>query len=103
MPYIDRDGVRVYYEREGSGDTLLLSHGFACSGRLWGAQLRGLREDYQVIAWDARGHDRSDSPDDPDRYSRGLSVDDMASILDDCDVERCVLVGHSMGSLISVE
>jgi pimeloyl-ACP methyl ester carboxylesterase len=102
MPYISREGVRVYYEEAGAGPPLLLSHGFACSGRLWHAQLKGLSDSCRLIAWDARGHDRSDSPGDPAQYSRAASVADMEAILDACGIDRAVLVGHSMGSLISV-
>ena len=35
MPYIERDGVKVYYESEGSGPAVLLSHGYSATSAMW--------------------------------------------------------------------
>jgi len=65
MPYLNRDGVGIYYEERGSGPALLLTHGYSASARMWKGQMESLSDRYRLIAWDMRGHDRSDSPDDP--------------------------------------
>src|SRR5512143_1574229 len=55
MAYIDRDGVKVYYEVEGSGPPVLLSHGYSATSRMWQGQAEALKDRYQVITWDMRG------------------------------------------------
>ena len=84
MSYLDRDGVRIYYEQHGAGPAVLLSHGYSASARMWQGQMDALSDSYHVIAWDMRGHDRSDSPDDPALYSHEATIHDMAAVLDAC-------------------
>ena len=76
MAYVERDGVRVYYESDGSGPAVLLSHGYGATSGMWRGQVEALRDRYQVIAWDMRGHGQSDSPPDQAQYSEDASVDD---------------------------
>src|SRR3954468_6069922 len=105
MTTLDRDGVRVHYELGGPSDgrpALLLSHGFRASTRMWAPNLPALARRHLVVAWDMRGHGSSDAPVDPALYSRELSVDDMAAVLDAAGVERVVLVGMSLGGYLSL-
>jgi pimeloyl-ACP methyl ester carboxylesterase len=105
MPYLDRAGIRIYYELAGGpGDhpPLLLSHGFGASSEMWQPNVAALAADRQVITWDLRGHGRSDSPDDPDRYSHAACVADMAALLDAAGAERAVVGGLSLGGFLSL-
>jgi pimeloyl-ACP methyl ester carboxylesterase len=102
MPYLDRDGVKIYYEHGGTGPALLLTHGYSASARMWQGQMKALSDRYHVISWDMRGHDRSDSPDDPALYSHAASVADMAAVLDACSARRAVIGGLSLGGFMSL-
>ena len=102
MSYIDRDGVRIYYEQHGAGPAVLLSPGYSASARMWRGQMEALADSYHVIAWDMRGHDRSDSPDDPALYSHEATVIDMAAVLDACGIGRAVIAGLSLGGFMSL-
>ena len=102
MPYLDRDGIKVYYEERGRGPAILLSHGYSASARMWQGQLDTLSDSYRLIAWDMRGHDRSDSPENPALYSHEATVADMAAILDACGVDRAVIGGLSLGGYMSL-
>ena len=102
MPHIDRDGVKIYYEDHGSGQPILLSHGFSATSRMWAEQVAALKDDYRVIVWDMRGHGDSDSPGDDSRYSEALTIGDMAALLDECGVERAVIAGLSLGGYMSL-
>lgn len=102
MPYLDRDSVRIYYEEHGRGPAVLLSHGYSASARMWSGQFAALSDSYHVIGWDMRGHDRSDSPDDPALYSHELTVGDMAAVLDACNVKSAVIGGLSLGGFMSL-
>ncbi len=102
MAYLDRGGVKIYYEQRGAGPAVLLSHGYSASARMWSGQIAALADAYQVIAWDMRGHDRSDSPDDPAFYSHEATVADMAAVLDACGAGRAVIGGLSLGGYMSL-
>ena len=102
MPYIHRDGVRIWYEEHGSGPPVLLSHGYSATSRMWAGQVAAFAPRYRVLTWDMRGHGESDSPDDAARYSEAATVDDMATVLDQCGVERAVVGGLSLGGYMSL-
>ena len=97
MPHVERDGVRIFYESHGSGPVLFLAHGYAATTHMWRGQVEAFSGRYRVITWDMRGHGESDSPAEPDQYSRDATCDDMAAILDACGVERAVVGGLSLG------
>src|SRR5271156_663829 len=102
MSYLDRDGVCIYYEQRGAGPAVLLSHGYSASARMWQGQMEALSDSYHMIGWDMRGHDRSDSPDDPSLYSHAASIADMAAVLDACGVGRAIIAGLSLGGFMSL-
>ena len=104
MPTLDRDGVGIHYEVVGTGPrTVLLSHGWAASSRMFAANAAALAERHTVLTWDQRGHGRSDYPSDPAAYSTPLAVADMAALLDAVGAERAVIAGHSLGGYLSLE
>lgn len=102
MAYIDRNGVKIFYEVEGSGPTVLLSHGYSASARMWRGQVEALKDSYRVITWDMRGHAESDSPDDQSLYSEELTVADMKAILGACGASKAVIGGLSLGGYMSL-
>jgi len=102
MATINRDGVNIYYEDDGAGPAILLSHGYSATSRMWEAQVAALKNSYRVITWDMRGHGQSDSPDDPAAYSEAATVDDMAAILKHLGIESAVIGGLSLGGYMSL-
>lgn len=102
MPFIDRNGVRIYYEAHGSGPAVLLSHGFSATSQMWRGQIEALSPRYRLIVWDMRGHGQSDSPDALEEYSEEKTVGDMAAILDACGARRAVIGGLSLGGYMSL-
>ena len=66
MPFIDRDGIRLYYETHGTGRPLLFLSETACHGDVWKLhQVPAFSRDHQVILCDYRGTGRSDWPSEP--------------------------------------
>ena len=102
MAFLNRDGVRIYFEERGKGPAVLLTHGYGASARMWRGQMEALSDRYRIIAWDMRGHDRSDYPDDPALYSHEATVADMAAILDACGVQKAVIGGLSLGGFMTL-
>jgi pimeloyl-ACP methyl ester carboxylesterase len=102
MAYIERDGVKVYFEDHGMGPGVLLSHVFSASSTMWRAQVAALQDHYRVMTWDMRGHGQSDYPDDPAAYSENHSIADMAAILNACGLQQAVIGGLSLGGCASL-
>ena len=102
MAYIERDGVKIYYEVAGSGPAVVLSHGYSATSQMWRGQVPVLSEQYRVITWDMRGHGQSDSPDDPKAYSEAATVDDIAGILNHLGIDKAVIGGLSLGGYMSL-
>ena len=102
MATLDRNGVKIHYEVHGSGPTLLLSHGYSSTCRMWDGQIAALKDRYQVVVWDFRGHGESDYPTDPGLYSEALTVGDMLALLDTVGARKAIVAGLSLGGYMSL-
>ena len=102
MPYAINDGIRIYYETEGSGPPLLFTHGLASTHEVWReiGYVQELRDDYTVIIYDQRGHGQSDKPHMPHAYDYRLMVGDALAVLDALHIERTHFWGYSLGGAI---
>ncbi len=91
---VERDGVRVYWERYGSGSPayLLLPTWEALHSRTWKCQIPYLARYGTVITFDPRGNGRSDRPRDPALYARREYADDAVAVLDAAGVARALVV-----------
>jgi len=102
MPYLQRGNVKLNYEDAGHGPAILFTHGFGATLRMFDSQAAALSPFYRVIRWDMRGHGETDSPEIPAAYSQQRTVEDMAALLDDREVDRVVLAGMSLGGTMSL-
>ncbi len=95
--YVERDGVRVFYEVFGTGErTILLlptwSVLHAAHGRF---QIADLARHYRVVTFDGRGNGRSDRPKGAAAYDDREFVADALSVLDATGTERAVVIACS--------
>lgn len=102
MAFLNRDGVRIFYDVQGSGPAVLLSHGYSATSQMWARQVEALRDRYRVITWDMRGHGESDSPGDQALYSEEATCGDMAGILRELGIGKAVIGGLSLGGYMSL-
>src|SRR3954467_7023419 len=102
MAQLDRAGVKIHYEIHGSGPTILLSHGYSSTARMWDGQVAALKDRYQVVVWDFRGHGESDYPKDGAQYSEALTVGDMLALLDKVGAKKAIVAGLSLGGYMSL-
>ena len=105
MPSFDSDGVEIAYIDEGEGEPLLLIHGFASNiAANWvdPGWVRTLTQSgCRVIAYDNRGHGRSEKLYDPDVYGAPLMAEDARRLLDHLGITRADVLGYSMGARIA--
>jgi pimeloyl-ACP methyl ester carboxylesterase len=97
------DGTRLHAEVFGPEDgyPIVLAHGITCAIRVWANQIADLSTDYRVIAFDHRGHGRSEVPRRRSNYSLDFLAADLDAVLDAtlAPGERAVIAGHSMGGI----
>lgn len=102
MPYVEVDDVRLYYERAGTGrPELLFVHGWCCDHTAFKPQFDYFAQTHAVTAVDLRGCGRSGCPDGG--YHIRDFADDLAPFCDRLEIEKPVVVGHSLGGMIAVE
>jgi pimeloyl-ACP methyl ester carboxylesterase len=103
MPYaqID-DGVRLYYELTGPEDApVILQFGGGLFGRHnFGLVNDGMRENFQLLAFDARGYGASSAP--REKYTIEGWADDGARLLDALGLDQVFVHGTSMGGMIAI-
>jgi pimeloyl-ACP methyl ester carboxylesterase len=102
MPKLEVDGAALTYDdegpREGDGVPLVFVHGWTANRHRWDHQVAHFAEKRRVIRLDLRGHGESGGAGV--RTIEELARDVLA-LLDHLEIERFVLVGHSMGGMIS--
>jgi len=99
---VDVSGTKVHYLRWGTGQTsgLVLVHGGAAHAQWWSFLAPLLMRQYDVVALDLSGHGDSDRRDE---YPRRVWADEVRAVITDARFPRPpVLVGHSMGGLVSI-
>jgi 3-oxoadipate enol-lactonase len=101
MSFLQNQGVRIYWDEQGSGDPVLLIMGLGYPSYLWHRTRPALKERYRTIALDNRGSGQSDAPAGP--YSIAMMASDAAAALGAAGVERAHVFGLSMGGMIAQE
>ncbi len=103
MPYLTRDGVRLYYEVYGNGTPLILSHGYSSTSDMWRQQVSTISKSFTLIIWDMLGHGNSDYPTEQSLYSEAHTVADIAALLDHvCPGRKAIVGGLSLGGYMSL-
>ncbi len=99
--YVERDGVRSFYEVYGDGEPtlLLLPTWSLVHSRFWKAQIPYLARHFRVVTFDGRGNGRSDRPVGPEHYAPPEFAADAVAVLDATGTERAITVSASAGTL----
>jgi pimeloyl-ACP methyl ester carboxylesterase len=112
--FFDSNGVKIRYVEAGSGPPMLLVHGFGNTVETWmhagrfgdlakslnDGPFDDLAKSYRVIAFDLRGHGKSDKPHDAKQYGPELALD-IVRLLDHLDIPRAHVVGYSLGGNVT--
>jgi len=92
-------GLLIKTSSAGTGEPLVLLHGFGGDGSAWDAVLAGLGEDIRTLVVDLPGHGGSLTSEG--RGGAGRMAKAILAGLDDAGVERFHLAGHSMGGAVA--
>jgi 3-oxoadipate enol-lactonase len=92
-------GVRIAWERRGSGPPLLLIHGLGYGRWGWEPVVDALAEAHEVLLFDNRGIGESDAPLGP--YSTRMLAEDAVAVLDAAGLERAHVLGTSLGGMVA--
>lgn len=101
VPTVDLAGVRLHYQRRGSGPAVLWVQGVGLAGGAWSPQVTRLADQFDCISVDNRGVGHSEGD------MRELAIEDMANdllrLIEHLGLSQVHVVGHSMGGVIAHE
>lgn len=92
--------VDLFYEAYGEGTPVVFVHGFPFDHSIWMPLVPLLRDQARLILLDLRGFGQS--PVTEDVYTMRLMAEDIAHLLDRLEIEKAVIVGHSMGGYVTL-
>lgn len=93
------DGTTIAYRDSGSGQPIMLVHGWGTNGRFFRDQRRALAGTHRVIVPDLRGHGESGPLGESESFR--VFADDLAMLIDRLDLENLILVGWSLGAMVA--
>ena len=93
--FVDAGGLRVHLAEAGSGEPLVLQHGWPQHWLCWRKLIPRLAESYRVICPDLRGLGWSSAP--PSGYEKEQMASDLLALLDTLQLDRVRIVGHDWG------
>lgn len=96
-----KDGVKIYVEDVGTGQTLIFIPGWTMTHRFFEKQKANFSKEYRVVTFDPRGQGRSGKKDYSDNYA--THAKDLRQIIEILDLEEVVFVGWSSGCLTLFE
>jgi len=92
--------VKLFHQIYGTGEPLLILHGLFGTYENWGSQIKGLAENFQVVAVDLRNHGRSPHSDTFDYPSMAA---DVLALMDELGLDCAHILGHSMGGKVAMQ
>ena len=96
---IEVNGIRLHYTRAGSGEPLVLLHGFPMTSYCWRKIIPPLAERFTVIAPDLRGCGDSDRP--TSGYDKRTVAEDIHQLVRSLDLGPVNVVSHDVGMMVA--
>ena len=94
-------GVKLHTMIIGSGEPLILLHGFPDFWYGWKHVILGLKDEFKLIVPDTRGINLSDKPEAVENYASDILVEDIKILSEKVNLGKFTLVGHDWGAVIS--
>ncbi|HYG56864.1 MAG TPA: alpha/beta hydrolase [Symbiobacteriaceae bacterium] len=99
---LDRPGCRIHYWLGGpeGAPLVVFTHGAICDHHMFDPQVPAVADRWRILMWDVRGHGRSQPAS---TFSTAEAAADLSALIEHCGYTQAVLVGQSMGGMISQE
>ncbi|WP_144904998.1 alpha/beta fold hydrolase [Halobellus captivus] len=101
MARVSNDGVDLYYDTAGRGETVAFVGDVGYGAWQWGWQHAAVAGPYRSLVTDLRGCGRSNAPSGP--YAVADFVDDLTAVLSDAGVRSAHVVGAGLGGMVALE
>src|SRR2546423_7166139 len=98
--YVTINGLKTWFDEDGTGDPLVLLHGGMCTNETWGAQTSAFAERFRVLAPERRGHGHTADVEGPLTYADMAA--DTIGFLDEVVGGASHLVGWSDGGIVGL-
>ncbi|HEY5002774.1 MAG TPA: alpha/beta hydrolase [Ktedonobacteraceae bacterium] len=99
--FVIADDITLHYVQWGTqGTPIICTHGMTANAMCFQALADELAPDHRIIAYDIRG--RGDSDKLEDGYSIPIYAADLAALIDELELERPIVLGHSLGAMVSL-
>lgn len=99
--FVNSDGVKIHYVTQGKGPLVVMLHGFPDFWYTWRKQIPAIAKNFQVVAIDLRGYNKSDKPAGVESYAMPKLVGDVKATIQHFDRQEAVVVGHDWGGAIA--
>lgn len=96
--FVEANGLKFHVAEAGSGEPLLMLHGWPQHGYMWRYQIQKLAQKYRVLCPDLRGFGWSEAPSSG--YEKEQLVDDMIALLNTLKIKKIRLMGHDWGGWV---
>jgi pimeloyl-ACP methyl ester carboxylesterase len=97
--FADVNGIRMHYLAAGTGDPVILLHGYAQTSHMWRPLIAELAKTHTVIAPDLRGFGQSSKPDLG--YEKKTMAQDVHALAASLGFKREQIVGHDIGLMVA--
>jgi pimeloyl-ACP methyl ester carboxylesterase len=99
--FIRVNNIQLHYVEQGTGELVILLHGFPEFWYGWKNQIPVLAKKYRVVAPDMRGYNLSDKPAAVSDYNMNLLAKDIAELVKALGEEKAIIVGHDWGAAVA--
>jgi pimeloyl-ACP methyl ester carboxylesterase len=100
MEKININDIELAYERRGTGNPLVLLHGYPIDHRIWDSVAPLLEGTFDLILPDLRGFGKSTTVNEP--HTLDAFASDIAGLLDHLGIQKTAVAGHSMGGYVAL-
>lgn len=97
--FAEVNGVRIHYLAAGTGDPVILLHGYTQSSHMWLPLIAQLSKEHLVIAPDLRGFGQSGLPQGP--YTKSVMAQDVHALAMSLGIRSAKVVGHDIGLMVA--
>ncbi|MDX1797884.1 MAG: alpha/beta hydrolase [Candidatus Lokiarchaeia archaeon] len=99
--FIETNGIKLHTIIVGSGEPLILLHGFPEFWYCWSKVIPLLKDDFKLIIPDMRGYNLSDKPKSVENYTVEILVDDIKGLSEELGLGKFSLIGHDWGGTVA--